>query len=483
MRSRGRGPSGAQRGANDRAAQALPPGFVDHFKALLGDEANALFAVLDEPPEVSIRVNAAKAPGLLALPDPVPWCATGRYLPERPAFTFDPLLHAGGYYVQEASSMLLEQAFAAAGPWPADTLALDLCAAPGGKSTHLRALLPETALLVSNEVVGQRRSVLEENLWKQGLPNTVITGSDARAFASSGILFDLVVVDAPCSGEGLFRREPEARRQWSLDLVRRCAITQGDILHHAWECLAPGGALIYSTCTWEPAENEEQVQRLVERGAEVLRMAIPGHWAGAPTASTTGLCCMPNRTRGEGFHIAVLRKPGSRPTRGAAASPVAGPSPVAEHWLRTPWRWTTMEYGGLLHALDAAHAGTIQRILRTVHVTRPGLPLLHGGSGEQRPHPALALSVELDRPRCRTLEVDHALAERYLRGESLPDQGATGDALVLWRGLALGWVSGAGTRWNNRWPKPWRLRSHRPSAPPVSWPAPTAPPQGPHSTP
>jgi 16S rRNA C967 or C1407 C5-methylase (RsmB/RsmF family) len=211
------------------------------------------------------RPLSASASTLQNGAEPVP-CApclgplNAYYTDGRPSFTFDPLFHAGAYYVQEASSMFLEQALIACGLANADIIALDLCAAPGGKSTHLLSILGDDALLVSNEVVRPRAKILCDNITKWGRPNVCVTGSDTALFAGLPEFFDLVVVDAPCSGEGLFRKDADAMSHWSEEAVQQCAIRQSGILEHAWATLRPGGHLIYSTCTYNRSENEQQVQ-------------------------------------------------------------------------------------------------------------------------------------------------------------------------------------------------------------------------------
>lgn len=477
MATRPRSRSERRGGRAAANSDRLPDGFLERIAALLPEGAHDLVHALGQPPVTAIRVHPRKSPQLLQLPDPVPWCANGRYLEPRPAFTFDPLLHAGGYYVQDPSTMLLEQALLATGPWPADTLALDLCAAPGGKSTHLRALLPEGALLVANEVDGARREALLENLWKQGLPNVVVTGADPGAFAESGPVYDLVVADAPCSGEGLFRREAEARRQWSPALVDRCAAVQRHILHHAWAALAPGGTLIWSTCTWEPAENEEQVATLLRLGARVVDVPVPpaSGVERVERLGVTGLRCMPHRVRGEGFYMAVVRKPGPASARRSAGQRCNGLPHGIAAWMKDADRWCGLEHRGIPHAVDRAWSSFTHHLCHALPVTMPGIPLAEERGGQQLPHPALALSTMLDPSAFTTMDLDERTAERYLRGESLPAHAAYGDLLLRWQGLGLGWARGAGGRWNNRWPKPWRLRSHRPSAPPVSWPSPHPP--------
>jgi len=380
---------------------------------------------------------------------------TGRYLAERPVFTLDPLLHAGCYYVQEAASMLLEQAVQACGPWSARTVALDLCAAPGGKSTHLAALLPKEALLISNEPVRARQGALLENNWKWGRTGTVITGSDPSAFLSLGAIADLIVVDAPCSGEGMFRKEPFARTQWNDGLVEQCALQQRTILDAAWELLRPGGTLIYSTCTWEGRENEQQVERLLQRGAAFVAPPIDPAWG--VVAGDKGYRCYPHRVKGEGFFLAALRKPGERVPNAQRPNTASVPEELQ------PWCEASEHYASIVHQevhhVHPVHAHSlVQSLLNTVHVLAPGTPLAERKGSELRPHAAWALADALRRDAFPQLDLDREQALRYLRGEALNAEGATGVSLVTHAGRPLGWVQGAGRRWNNRWPAPWRIR-------------------------
>ena len=419
-------------GLLDRIAGQLPP-----------DELAAFRTSLDAAPVVSVRLNPRKPGG----PDgePVPWCALGRYLAERPTFTLDPLLHAGAYYVQEASSMLVETAYRTAFPERGPALALDLCAAPGGKSTHLRSLLPAGSLLVSNEVDGRRRAVLAENLWKWGGTNVLVAGSPSADFRALPGTFGLVLVDAPCSGEGLMRREPEARRQWSPDLVAGCADLQGELLDDAWAALAPGGVLIYSTCTWAPAEDERRVEDLVQRlGALPVELPPPEEWGFVRAGH--GLRAWPHRVRGEGFFLSLLRKPGHRPPAGTEDFEPDVLEREGHAWLiDTQWR---------------KEVGNLERLLR---VDAPGTPLWVRDGERTVPQAASALctpaaSLVTEQLRASTLEVEQADALAYLRGEVLRSAEARGTALITHQGLGLGWAHGAGGRWNNGHPKPWRIR-------------------------
>jgi 16S rRNA C967 or C1407 C5-methylase (RsmB/RsmF family) len=361
---------------------------------------------MGQEPPVSVRINPLKPATITG--DPVPWCAHGRYLAERPVFTLDPLFHAGCYYVQEASSMLLEQAVKSTGLLDHPILAADLCAAPGGKSTHLLSLLHPGSLLVANEAMPARRGALIENLWKWGAPNVRITGNDASAFAALGPMFDLIVVDAPCSGEGMFRKDPFAREQWNAELVQRCARTQHDITAQAWQALKPGGALIYSTCTWEHVENEARIEQLVaEEGADPIDMIMSTVWGVVPSGS--GWRCYPHRVTGEGFFIAAVRKPGTL----VPSDPVHASLPSS------------------LYAIDSEERGWDHRVKQA----------LLAGAAHEGP-------IELDG--------DQALA--YLRGEVLRSIHALGLRTVTHQGHALGVVKGVGDRLNNLHPKPWRIR-------------------------
>jgi 16S rRNA C967 or C1407 C5-methylase (RsmB/RsmF family)/NOL1/NOP2/fmu family ribosome biogenesis protein len=425
---------------------------------LLGDEAQPLLRALRTESPVSIRLNPLKPAEIVG--EQVPWCAQGRYLMERPSFTLDPRFHAGAYYVQEASSMLIEQAFRATGLMGRDNLALDLCAAPGGKSTHLASLLTSGSLLVCNEAVPARRGPLMENLWKHGRGNTMVTGSPPSDFDRLNGLFDLILVDAPCSGEGMFRKDPFARQQWSEGLVRSCASTQGAILHHAWHALRPGGWLIYSTCTWERKENEEQVLRLVAQGAEHVPLLAPSEWG--TLSSDVGLRCYPHRVKGEGFFIALLRKPGRSDERTLGGTTPDGWTEVRQ-WLRDPGTLALCEQEEVSYASPAHWSGMVDRLKKELKVMAPGIPVAERKGATWRPHAALALNEILAVNAFGAVDLQREQALTFLRGETALSPGSNavnkaGVRLVRYGGLPLGWMHAAGDRWNNGWPKAWRIR-------------------------
>jgi 16S rRNA C967 or C1407 C5-methylase (RsmB/RsmF family) len=231
----------------------------------------------------SIRLNAHKlvqqSDLLFSLGESVSWSSSGYYLTARPSFTFDPLFHAGLYYVQEASSMFLEQALKQAADLSAPLKVLDLCAAPGGKSAIIQSLISTESLLVSNEVIKARAAVLEENMVKWGAENIVITNNDPSHFARMANYFDIMVIDAPCSGSGLFRRDVDAIQQWSENAVQLCSQRQQRIIADAWPALKEDGILIYSTCSYSKEEDEDVLNWLIKDGrADVIPLAINADW-------------------------------------------------------------------------------------------------------------------------------------------------------------------------------------------------------------
>ncbi len=266
----------------------FPSAFKTQMQSLLGEEYPSFEKAYETKAPVSIRVNARKYPKALSL-SKVAWASQGYYLEERPVFTLDPVFHGGAYYVQEASSMFLEQAFKQHVDPEAALNVLDLCAAPGGKSTHILSLINDQSLLVANEVIKSRAYILKENLQKWGNSNVVITHSDPERFSAMKGFFDVMVVDAPCSGEGLFRRDEEAMKEWSPENVQLCVSRQQRILEAVWGCLKPGGILVYSTCTFNTKEDEENLDWLrKEYESESLPLKLDETWGITEVRSIEG---------------------------------------------------------------------------------------------------------------------------------------------------------------------------------------------------
>ncbi|MCD7720712.1 MAG: rRNA cytosine-C5-methyltransferase, partial [Prevotellaceae bacterium] len=412
----------------------LPPQFVELIQRQLPpDEAERLCLALQEEPVTSVRLNPLKTDIRLSLPR-VPWCEGAYYLPSRPSFTFDPLLHAGLYYVQEASSMYLSEVLRQYLPQEPQ-LALDLCAAPGGKTTLLLSQLPEGSLLVSNEPEPRRAAVLLENVAKWGSPSCVVTQNKPDDFARLPSAFDLLLTDVPCSGEGMFRKEPQALAQWSLENVSLCQRRQRSILSSAWSALKPGGLLVYSTCTFNRLECEDNTRWIaLELGAELLSER---HF-------------YPHRDRGEGFFVAALRKLGEPQ---ATAFPSAKPQPLpmlrGDFSLQTTPRSRT--------ALPAKHAAFILRLCRDLRVLSCGVPLAGLRGREWLPSPSLALSAAYVRGTYPELELSYAEALAYLRREALRLAAPQGIVLLTFRHYPLGFAKSVGGRANNLYPREWRI--------------------------
>jgi 16S rRNA C967 or C1407 C5-methylase (RsmB/RsmF family)/NOL1/NOP2/fmu family ribosome biogenesis protein len=439
---------------------SLPEQFNTRMQNLLGKAAWNDFAdALQQPVSVSIRYNRHKS----ATPQEagnVLWCDMGRYLAERPLFTLDPLLHAGAYYVQEASSMFLEQA-AALWREQANLRFLDLCAAPGGKSTHLADLLPAGSLLVSNEVIRSRTAALLENLAKWGNPNVVVTHNDPAAFAALPGFFDVMMVDAPCSGEGMFRKDPAAVAAWSEANVKLCAERQRRILSDAWSALKDGGLLLYSTCTYNREENEDNVRWVMQHlGAEMVTLPLPPAWG--ITTGEYGYRFFPHKTKGEGFFISLLRKTenGERGKgKGKNRYPFSvlhSPSPA---WLNGDF--TFIRDGDGVQALPGFSVPDVFYLKQRLRLLQAGIKVGEVKGADIIPAAALALSTALRKDAFLYEEVDRDTALRFLRRDAITVTSPTkGYCLIGYQNIPLGFVKNIGLRSNNLYPAAWRIRMH-----------------------
>ena len=444
----------------------LNDNFKARAKALFGEERYERFEkALGEEPVTSVRLNGRK-PFAALCGEPVGWAAEGLYLHNRPVFTADPLFHAGCYYVQEASSMFLGQVIRQFVSEP--VRALDLCAAPGGKSTHLLQSLPAGSLLVSNEPVPLRAQILAENVIKWGVPATVVTKNEPADFSPFRNFFDLVVVDAPCSGEGMFRKDSYAVEQWSESLVKQCAARQKDILSDIWGSLRPGGLLVYSTCTFNAEEDEECVEWIAtELGAEPLAVAVDDGWGitGPLVGNNPVYRFIPGSTRGEGFFLAVLRKNGSESSAQPRAARVQ-PAPAkvkkeVEGWLKNPSAYDFIADGENIVALPREHAAAITALCAKMRVLHAALPVATVKNNKLIPRHELAMSNELNPQafNCVELPCEQALAYLHREALSLPDA-PVGYLLLTYNGAPLGFVKNLGNRANNLYPAEWRIRKN-----------------------
>ena len=405
-------------------------------------------AILNTPPVTSIRLNPKKraAPNVECVDNTailqnniIPWCSNGYYLHERPNFTHDPVLHAGGYYVQEPSSMIIEQlAPLLNNTTKPITNILDLCAAPGGKSTHLISIAPANSSITANEVIRSRVAPLKENILKWGNHSVNVTNKDPRQITDmmdrQGSLFDFILVDAPCSGEGMFRKDPTAIKEWSVENVAISAARQKRIVADIWPALSPGGYLAYSTCTFNIYENDLNIEWIKEQlGAVSIPLNLPDmeQW-GVVKAPCGGYRFFPGLVKGEGLFFTLLQKNGTH-------SPT--PKPQFNH-------------------SKSSHSN-------------PNNPSFHSNSGKPhttRPHshtPAISNFIPEEPLSSNFLHnyplipLTHRQAIEYLANHSikLPDETPLGLVVVTYGGLPLGYAKNIGTRANNLYPKNWRIRN------------------------
>ncbi len=462
------------------------------MQSLLPEAAawEAFQAALLAPPPTSLRLqplkNGENLPAIGGSEDweQVAWAEWGRYLPSRPSFTRDPLFHAGAYYVQEASSMFLEriwrEAIEEAQKTSAAPLAvLDLCAAPGGKSSHALSLLPENSLLVCNEINDNRAQILAENLQKWGSGNPLVCQNTPQQLSEAlPNFFDIILVDAPCSGEGMFRKDPNSILEWSPKAVEHCVQRQRDILRSAWAMLRAGGLLIYSTCTYNRAENEENLLWFcAQTGAKPMSLtqdaaALPylGLQVEEAENGLTGYRFYPHKIRGEGFFASFLRKETGEaerdnPPKSRQKSPLAWlgkkQSSLCGHLLQDAPRWLWLEHRGMYRAFDKTWGDWYAHFYERLRVVYAGISVADVLPREElRPQHALALHTAAEGAAFESLELDLQQAQSFLRlaDFELAENAPRGWLRAVYQGRALGWLKNLGNRHNNYYPKNWRIR-------------------------
>lgn len=463
----------------------LPDGFRAMFEALLpaAPTAHSLLAQLDTNAVVSVRLHPEKGAKMFTNMPAVHWCREGRYLPFRPYFAHDPHFWAGAYYVQEASSMFVGYAFQQLQAVLRQTftrplVVLDLCAAPGGKSTHILSLLSDADMLISNEIVVSRLQVLVENLNRWGIHRFVISQSSAADFANLAGCIDCVVADVPCSGEGMFRKDMEARQRWSPKLVVQCATLQRQIVEDVMPALREGGFLLYSTCTFNTIENEENVAYFIDHhGMQSVPLALPEDSGIQLVEQRTpkghrlyAYRFFPGLVKGEGFFLSVLQKQ----SRQAFAYKKARQrfwQPLAKHqqdtyldWLQAPQAWqscVSVQNKTDIHLMPAMWPTEwldfLQQQIKPIQV---GMPLGQVLKGKFNPHP-LSAYARVWCPAVPAYELSGAEALDYLRRQ--PVSVLTGLApdwyLISYEGQQLGWIKALGGRYNNYYPNDWQLRT------------------------
>ena len=444
---------------------------------MTNEEAERLIEALDSAPQpTSIRVNPAK-------PYPTPkgrevgWCHWGSYLAERPSFTRDGHFQAGGYYVQEAASMfvghLLEQALGK--EMPEGMRLLDMCAAPGGKSTLYSTIVGTRGVVIANEVIRARALTLADNITRWGVGNTVVTSNDPSHFASSLTeWFDVVAVDAPCSGEGMFRKSEEARTNWSLDNVKLCATRQRRIMADAWASLRKGGIFIYSTCTFNRAENEANMEWLAEEfECEHIDIECPEEWNIVRTKAGETECFhfYPHRTEGEGLFAAIVRKGGEGTSQ--RKSPKARKNPFGEvdkkvtreisGYLSGDMEFRFATIGESIYAYPAPLWNDMRTVSEQMSVLFSGVKVGEMFGKKFRPDHSLALSAWINKEAFATAELSEGDMLRFFRREELScvSDLHEGLNLLLYEGQPIGFTKRIGARTNSLLPKELRILSQQ----------------------
>ena len=453
----------------------LPEQFIQRMQRELGaEEAEALCAALDTEPSTAVRLNPAKMSEDKWGGRKVAWSEYGYLLGERPAFTLDSDFHAGAYYVQEASSQfagyIMSQALGGEQECEGKYI-LDMCAAPGGKSTHYATLVGERGLVVANEINRSRAAVLADNARKWGLGNMVVSCNDSSRFRQVEEWFDAVAVDAPCSGEGMFRKLDEAQEQWSEANVAMCAERQWEIFQNAFEALKPGGVMLYSTCTFNRSEDENILERAMElygEGFEVVdEISVGENWGvvvGQVGAFRT-YRFFPHKLSGEGMFMAVARKAGTSSKRRQLKSRrqiiAAVDKRSAEElgrWVREPEGMKFFAAGDMLYGCRKEHYGDIEALSGVLSVIYSGVAMGQIFKNKLKPDGALALYVGLNRDAVECREVGEEEVLKFLRKQDISAENfAEGINLVLHNGLALGFVKRIGARVNNMYPNSLRI--------------------------
>jgi 16S rRNA C967 or C1407 C5-methylase (RsmB/RsmF family)/NOL1/NOP2/fmu family ribosome biogenesis protein len=483
----------------------LPEKFLESLEGIEGFDKEAFINVHESGEQVtSIRINPARAAnsipiaigretaiqepfGLsstndiqnqnespichspLAIHHPVPWSQFGFYLKDRPSFTFDPLFHAGCYYVQEASSMFLEQAFKQLVDLAQPLKVLDLCAAPGGKSTHIQSLISPDSLLISNEIIRSRNNILVDNITKWGCSNVIVTNNDPSAFQKVEGYFDVMVVDAPCSGSGLFRKDEEAIDEWSLNNVHLCSQRQQRILADALPTLKENGILVYSTCSYSRQEDEEITDWLIdEMELESLALKTENDWNIIETYSSKnkakGYRFYPDKIKGEGLFLACFRKktsekgPKYRPTKMERATKKE--REVIEPWLSIQ-DIELFKNNSSFFALSPALSNEYSILSSVLNIQYAGTGVGQIMKDRLVPEHSLAVSTIISN-KIPFNDLPYEQAIKYLQRQDVNfSSSGKGWQLVRYKGHNLGWINVLSNRINNYYPKEIRILKQR----------------------
>lgn len=449
----------------------LPSALIDSLKEVKGFDKDAFQKVHQSGEKVtSVRLNPNKLiidNCQLLIESKIPWSSHGYYLSARPSFTIDPLFHAGAYYAQEASSMFLEEVLKQTVDLSQPLKVLDLCAAPGGKSTLIQSLISDESVLISNDVIKSRANILAENLTKWGATNVIVTNNDPKDFQRLENYFDVIVVDAPCSGSGLFRKDPEAITEWSEQNVALCSQRQQRILADVLPSLKENGILVYSTCSYSKTEDEDICDWMENELSMVnCQLTIENYIGIIETKSSSnafGYRFYPDKIKGEGFFIAAFRKKVQEAnykaqvvknkTEKLSAREIA----AIKHYLKDTDRFSFIKLKDEIIAIPSFIEKDLLLIQSTLYIKKAGIKLGTIIRDELIPDHELAMSISMT-DNIQSVEVDEETALQYLRRAEIKlDINYKGWALINFRNLSLGWVKILPGRVNNYYPKDWRI--------------------------
>lgn len=447
--------------------QNLNPDFIEQIRLLYPKASESFFAAMSEQALTSIRLNPFKPTGVFQMNTNVPWCKEGRILNERPSFIADPLFHAGAYYVQESSSMFLEHALQKVfsilrEDEKGGLKILDLCAAPGGKSTLITSNMLDKDFLLANEIIKTRFPVLKENLLKWGTINYACSSLDPKGFKTLASYFDVIVADAPCSGEGLFRKDADAMKEWSLQAVEMCAARQKRIIEDILPSLKPGGILIYSTCTFNKKEDEEQVQYLLNQGYETIDLNIPKDW-NIEECENNSYKFPYHLQKGEGFFICCLRKPDLEEARKTYKHKSLNfcnknVSSWFREWFNKDKEFAITNYGNLYYAFEEEHSRIFEVLIGNAMIHSAGMVIGELDKRKQLiPEHELALSIH-KRNDIAKVELSLEEAHLFLRKQNLVlNDIEPGWYMACYNSQAMGWMKVLGNRVNNYLPASYRV--------------------------
>jgi 16S rRNA C967 or C1407 C5-methylase (RsmB/RsmF family)/NOL1/NOP2/fmu family ribosome biogenesis protein len=439
----------------------FPVDFIPHLSKASGFDLESFIRAHQVPALTSIRYNPSKTEQRKDNQQPIAWCSEGFYLQQRPDFTLDPAFHAGAYYVQEASSMSISNFLTEQFGQSRNLKILDLCAAPGGKSTLLLSWLDGEGFLVANEVIKTRAAILRDSISRWGYANAAVSSNDPFQFKRLPNAFDVILVDAPCSGSGMFRKDSSAMKHWSLDAVEHCAARQNRIVEDVWTALKPNGLLIYATCSYSTAENEDITKLIAdELGGSIIK---------SKTLSNTthiieneyGYRFYPNRIAGEGFYVSCIRKQADEyiPKR-PSNKPKIKLQPCGSEmidWLNNANAYfeTSSHLGKTI--LPEVEIEWISNLFEELHLLKLGISQGDSLKGKFIPDHDLALFNQLNSD-VPSINLSLAEALKYLKKESLQNpEELRGIHLVRYEGLGLGWANAVQGRLNNSLPKSWRI--------------------------